>query len=190
MIMICMCIIIISGLILGLLLCKDLSHWLDASLESALYFIFVALNILEEITHFHIQSFSGAEVAKVVKILTPGGWCKYHGCWRQCCIRIKGTRSHNIDLVLLECSCLNTENTISNVFTFRTLNVYENPFSPIFRTRDCAFGWYDIHYVLCCELCIGGGTQTTGPRLNIKTVLSTYGDFHVKDKTAVRTSYL
>ena len=29
-----------------------------------------------------------------------------------------------------------------------------------------------------------------GPSLNIKTVLSTYGDFHVKDKTAVRTSYL
>ena len=29
-----------------------------------------------------------------------------------------------------------------------------------------------------------------GPRLNIKTVLSTYGDFHVEDKTAVRTSYL
>ena len=29
-----------------------------------------------------------------------------------------------------------------------------------------------------------------GPRINIKTVLSTYGDFHVKDKTAVRTSYL
>ena len=32
--------------------------------------------------------------------------------------------------------------------------------------------------------------QPPGPRLNIKTVLSTYGDFHVKDKTAVRTSYL
>ena len=30
----------------------------------------------------------------------------------------------------------------------------------------------------------------SGSRLNIKTVLSTYGDFHVKDKTAVRTSYL
>ena len=28
-------------------------------------------------------------------------------------------------------------------------------------------------------------TQRHGPRLNIKTVLSTYGDFHVKDKTAV-----
>ena len=33
-------------------------------------------------------------------------------------------------------------------------------------------------------------SQSPGPRLNIKTVLSTYGDFHVKDKTAVRTSYL
>ena len=32
--------------------------------------------------------------------------------------------------------------------------------------------------------------SSSGPRLNIKTVLSTYGDFHVKDKTAVRTSYL
>ena len=34
------------------------------------------------------------------------------------------------------------------------------------------------------------GFPTPGPRLNINTVLSTYGDFHVKDKTAVRTSYL
>ena len=32
--------------------------------------------------------------------------------------------------------------------------------------------------------------SSPGPRLNIKTVLSTNGDFHVKDKTAVRTSYL
>ena len=32
--------------------------------------------------------------------------------------------------------------------------------------------------------------EYSGPRLNIKTVLSTYGDFHVKDKTAARTSYL
>ena len=32
--------------------------------------------------------------------------------------------------------------------------------------------------------------RVPGPRLNIKTVLSTYGDFHVKDKTVVRTSYL
>ena len=34
------------------------------------------------------------------------------------------------------------------------------------------------------------GFSASGPRLNIKTVLSKYGDFHVKDKTAVRTSYL
>ena len=32
--------------------------------------------------------------------------------------------------------------------------------------------------------------RLSGPRLNIKTVLFTYGDFHVKDKTDVRTSYL
>ena len=36
----------------------------------------------------------------------------------------------------------------------------------------------------------GDELRSSGPRLNIKTVLSTYGDFHVKDKTAVRTSYL
>ena len=36
----------------------------------------------------------------------------------------------------------------------------------------------------------GPAAKKPGPRLNIKTVLSTYGDFHVKDKTAVRTSYL
>ena len=32
--------------------------------------------------------------------------------------------------------------------------------------------------------------KPSGPRLNIKTVLSRYGDSYVKDKTAVRTSYL
>ena len=36
----------------------------------------------------------------------------------------------------------------------------------------------------------GSDVLAPGPRLNIKTILSTYGDFHVKDKTAVRTSYL
>ena len=36
----------------------------------------------------------------------------------------------------------------------------------------------------------GPSYSQTGPRLNIKTVLSTNGDFHVKDKTAARTSYL
>ena len=48
--------------------------------------------------------------------------------------------------------------------------------------------WHDDN------LCLGDSHRKAdrqpGPRLNIKTVLSTYGDFHVKDKTAVRTSYL
>ena len=35
-----------------------------------------------------------------------------------------------------------------------------------------------------------GRSGDSGPRLNIKTVLSRYGDSYVKDKTAVRTSYL
>ena len=43
---------------------------------------------------------------------------------------------------------------------------------------------------LCNGLKLSGNKELPGPRLNIKTVLSTYGDFHVKDKTAVRTSYL
>ena len=43
---------------------------------------------------------------------------------------------------------------------------------------------YLFQILVYCFICI------PGPRLNIKTVLSTYGDFHVEDKTAVRTSYL
>ena len=82
-------------------------------------------------------------------------------------------------------------------------------------TRPCAYSW-DILYVVrfLCGMVLRDVTWQThqqwaywfrstetqlftwpwdnlpGPRLNIKTVLSTYGDFHVKDKTAVRTSYL
>ena len=57
--------------------------------------------------------------------------------------------------------------------------------------------WECILYYSCPKPCAGlaylfaySRYQVPGPRLNIKTVLSTYGDFHVKDKTAVRTSYL
>ena len=65
------------------------------------------------------------------------------------------------------------------------------------------FGIYATGLVEDCGICSVFSTGYTavlqkiidvstdpGPRLNIKTVLSTYGDFHVKDKTAVRTSYL
>ena len=45
--------------------------------------------------------------------------------------------------------------------------------------------------VICLqETWLSSDSSTAGPRFNIKTVLSAYGDFHVKDKTAVRTSYL
>ena len=57
-----------------------------------------------------------------------------------------------------------------------------------------SLGWIPFHmgahdhddwFIIACIW-----LQQAGPRLNIKTVLSTYGDFHVRDKTAVRTSYL
>ena len=50
---------------------------------------------------------------------------------------------------------------------------------------------YKIMHFKCTQNGYGYNvTQETGPRLNIKTVLSRYGDSYVKDKTAVRTSYL
>ena len=57
------------------------------------------------------------------------------------------------------------------------------------KTKIYMFRWF--HHMT--NTSIGNGSSPVmdaGPRLNIKTVLSTYGDFHVKDKTAVRTSYL
>ena len=50
---------------------------------------------------------------------------------------------------------------------------------------DNTVSWHIQHFAVMCK-----HWEESGPRLNIKTVLSTYGDFHVKDKTAVRTSYL
>ena len=49
---------------------------------------------------------------------------------------------------------------------------------------------HDIGAFFPVLMALLGPRKNPGPRLNIKTVLSTYGDFHVKDKTAVRTSYL
>ena len=50
--------------------------------------------------------------------------------------------------------------------------------------------WYFSPSTMCADETSYKQVKRPGPRLNIKTVLSTYGDFHVKDKTAVRTSYL
>ena len=57
---------------------------------------------------------------------------------------------------------------------------------------NCLQDWADFHRSRAWQIALIFTTVMTsaGPRLNIKTVLSTYGDFHVKDKTAVRTSYL
>ena len=52
-------------------------------------------------------------------------------------------------------------------------------------------GVFEIH-ITDTDINIGSGLSVdlfcrgSGPRLNIKTVLSTYGDFHVKDKTYLR----
>ena len=54
----------------------------------------------------------------------------------------------------------------------------------LYELKVSIIGWRSR---IVSSLGLGG---RPGPRLNIKTVLSTYGDFHVKDKTAVRTSYL
>ena len=55
----------------------------------------------------------------------------------------------------------------------------------------CIVSHQNIGNCMFVFVMLGSGlSETPGPRLNIKTVLSTYGDFHVKDKTAVRTSYL
>ena len=53
--------------------------------------------------------------------------------------------------------------------------------------------YQEFSHMYTCQQSLNSGLSKyykTQPRLNIKTVLSTYGDFHVKDKTAVRTSYL
>ena len=53
-----------------------------------------------------------------------------------------------------------------------------------------AFSLFRQKLLICYDEHDNKNPWLSGPRLNIKTVLSTYGDFHVKDKTAVRTSYL
>ena len=73
-------------------------------------------------------------------------------------------------------------------FVDRKLNLthmdinYDQNLTPVPPTDHCLHDQMTNQLMSWCKW--------TGPRLNIKTVLSTYGDFHVKDKTAVRTSYL
>ena len=71
----------------------------------------------------------------------------------------------------------------------------ESQFTPM--SRACFVGvsvsrlnWYKVGRLVKKSSRFMTQVKTPGPRLNIKTVLSTYGDFHVRGKTAVRTSYL
>ena len=59
-----------------------------------------------------------------------------------------------------------------------------------FKLTDTKTQQHTIKYTRYADFVDALPTMDTEPRLNIKTVLSTYGDIHVKDKTAVRTSYL
>ena len=63
--------------------------------------------------------------------------------------------------------------------------VMQKAFLKVLYTFHVGGGWNSCGVIWCPM-----PWNRSGPRLNIKTVLSTYGDFHVKDKTAVRTSYL
>ena len=77
--------------------------------------------------------------------------------------------------------------------------IYRKSFSTLFMMDDCKCTanmlLWNLKPIVVINLRaqnghLGHRTESAGPRLNIKTVLSRYGDFHVKDKTAVRTSYL
>ena len=59
-----------------------------------------------------------------------------------------------------------------------------------YRKGTTAYCHYEGKHIMYRTSAWSPRLHLSGPRLNIKTVLSTYGDFHVKDKTAVRTSYL
>ena len=60
--------------------------------------------------------------------------------------------------------------SISQALACKNCVIFSKSYLLVFITMDVSLLW------------------ETGPRLNIKTVLSTYGNFHVKDKTAVRES--
>ena len=89
---------------------------------------------------------------------------------------------------LLTHKCFNRPEWVKSVFlkTAHCLGSHEHGLSHLEST------WYMCYLLSLPEPFSDIILQITepGPRLNIKTVLSTYGDFHVKDKTAVRTSYL
>ena len=72
------------------------------------------------------------------------------------------------------------------VYCYRQLRVFWHLMFLLYKNVIRFNHVVPMNWVIICS----GIGMSPGPRLNIKTVLSRYGDFHVKDKTAVRTSYL
>ena len=83
-----------------------------------------------------------------------------------------------------------TETQPSLVNTIKIYQIYHNMYKSKARYQTVCKLNDDIQMIEKNAITHAATSRLPGPRLNIKTVLSTYGDFHVKDKTAVRTSYL
>ena len=105
--------------------------------------------------------------------------------------------SHSKSNAMLELSVLNKKNCCrshSRVYV-SDINKHKAVCATVGKSKcETCIVWYNASLCsILLQLCIfalPSSSLLAGPRLNIKTVLSTYGDFHVKDKTAVRTSYL
>ena len=84
------------------------------------------------------------------------------------------------------CPYCNPWDHFSNIFAI-SIQIYQFPsaLSWLWQNECYNFSDHDSHAVKA-----GAKWIQSGPRLNIKTVLSRYGDSYVKDKKAVRTSYL
>ena len=75
-----------------------------------------------------------------------------------------------------------TDGYVKSLDVFELFSHFNGPIDNDAPCHYCCLPlWYVVTWI---------NQSPPGPRLNIKTFLSMYGDFHVKDKTAVRTSYL
>ena len=99
---------------------------------------------------------------------------------------------HSVHSMFIQCSI-----NVHSVFIQCSFSVYSVFNQCLFSVHSvfiqCSINVYSVFIQCTSRHCFNQlfpHCPAPGPRLNIKTVLSTYGDFHVKDKTAVRTSYL
>ena len=91
--------------------------------------------------------------------------------YKAACVSVTSIRFYLLTLTLTHCLC---RLDLIVIYIYIPCHYYCSLFA-------CYYHFMSWQFIL---------KRLAGPRLNIKTVLSTYGDFHVKDKTAVRTSYL